>query len=278
MKEDECNYMKKLTMLVVTHKQTDIPNIDSYNPIVVGNNNVFLKDMYRDNSGDNISDKNANYCELTALYWAWKNLNDVEYVGLSHYRRFFMTSFFNHTKSGFLSAKKAITLLNNYDVILPYPKGWFDTTVEEWFLSTDGKTEALEKLKFTITDLYPDYLDDYDKIMNGYMASYFNMFVMSKELMDKYCGWLFSILFELEKQIDLSTYTPLQARIYGFLSERLLNVWVCHNKLRIKYMFVNEIEKDSHFKSDIKDILKYNAISKNYLKWMTVFKWGNMKK
>lgn len=265
-------------MLVVTHKQTDIPNIDGYKPIVVGKNNVFFEDMYRDNSGDNISDKNANYCELTALYWAWKNLNDVEYVGLSHYRRFFRKSFFNYTKSGFLSIKKAISLLNNYDVILPYPKGWFDTTVEEWFLKTDGKTEALEKLKFTITNLYPDYLDDYNKIMNGYMASYFNMFVMSKEFMDKYCEWLFSILFELEKQIDLSTYTPLQARIYGFLSERLLNVWVCHNKLRIKYMFVNEIEKDSHFKSDIKDILKYNAISKNYLKWMTVFKWGNMKK
>lgn len=104
-------YMKKLTMLVVTHKQTDIPNIDGYKPIVVGKNNVFFEDMYRDNSGDNISDKNANYCELTALYWAWKNLNDVEYVGLSHYRRFFRKSFFNYTKSGFLSTKKQFLYL-----------------------------------------------------------------------------------------------------------------------------------------------------------------------
>lgn len=270
--------MKKITMLVVTHKQTDIPIIDGYKPIVVGNGNVFFSEMYRDNTGDNISNKNANYCELTALYWAWKNLNDVEYIGLSHYRRFFMTSLINHTKSGFLSAEKAVSLLNKYDVILPYPKGWFDTTVEEWFLCTDGKTEALDKLRMVIADLYPEYLNDYDRIMNGYMASYFNMFVMSKEGLNNYCEWLFSILFQLEGQIDLSEYTPLQARIYGFLSERLLNVWVQHNNLKIKYLFVNEIEKDFSIKSNIKDVLKNNAISKRSLNWMTTFKWGNMKK
>ena len=270
--------MKRLTMLVVTHKQADIPFIDGYKPIVVGNGNVSFVDMYRDNIGDNISKKNANYCELTALYWAWKNLNDVEYIGLSHYRRFFMTSFFNHKGTNFLSTNEAISLLNKYNIILPYPKGWFDTTVEEWFLCTDGKKEALDKLRSVVADLYPDYLNDYDKIMNGYMASYFNMFVMSKDRLNSYCEWLFSILFKLEKQINLSEYTPLQARIYGFLSERLLNVWVHHNKLKTKYMFVNEVEKNSSLKSDIKDILKYNAISKGYLNWMTSFKWGNMKK
>lgn len=270
--------MEKLTMLVVTHKQVNIPIIEGYKPIVVGNSNVFYDDMYRDNTGDNISNKNANYCELTALYWAWRNLNDVKYIGLSHYRRFFSNSFLSHKKSSFLSCKKIVSLLNKYEVILPYPKGWFDTTVEEWFLCTDGKKEALEKLRLVVADLYPEYLNDYDETMNGYMASYFNMFVMSKELLDKYCKWLFSILFQLEKQVDLSGYTPLQARIYGFLSERLLNVWVRHNRLKTKYMFVNEIEKNSSLKSEIKDILKYEIISKRYLNWMTLFKWGNMKK
>ena len=161
---------------------------------------------------------------------------------------------------------------------VPYPKGWFDTTVKEWFLCTDGKEEALEKLRLCIAGLYPDYLYDYDEVMNGYMASYFNMFVMPTRLMDKYCEWLFSILFQLEEQIDLSDYTPLQARIYGFLSERLLNVWVQHNKLKIKYMFVDETEKSDDLKSNIKDILKYNAMSKECLHWMMAFTWGNMKK
>ena len=270
--------MKQLTMLVVTHKQVAIPTIKDYQPIVVGNGRVSYDDMYRDNIGDNISDKNANYCELTALYWAWKNLKDVEYIGLSHYRRFFTTSWVKCTENHILSSEKAISLLNKYDVILPYPKGWFDTTVKEWFLCTDGKEEALEKLRLCIADLYPDYLYDYDEVMNGYMASYFNMFVMPKKLMDKYCKWLFSILFQLEEQIDLSGYTPLQARIYGFLSERLLNVWVQHNKLKIKYMFVDETEKSDSLKSNIKNILKYNAVSKKCLNWMMMFTWGNMKK
>lgn len=270
--------MKQMTMIVVTHKQVMMPIIKDYWPIVVGNGHVSYTNMYRDNIGDNISDKNANYCELTALYWAWKNLRDVQYIGLSHYRRFFSTSWLKYTKDNILSSKKAISLLNKYDVILPYPKGWFDTTVKEWFLCTDGKEDALRKLRLCIADLYPEYLCDYDEIMNGYMASYFNMFVMSKKLMDEYCEWLFSILFQLEEQIDLSDYTPLQARIYGFLSERLLNVWVRHNRLKVKYMFVNETEKSNSLILNIKEILKYNVISRKYLNWMTAFKWGDMKK
>lgn len=271
--------MKQLTMFVVTHKQVNLPIMEGYKPIVVGNKDVSYTDMYKDNTGDNISNKNANYCELTALYWIWKNLSNVDYIGLLHYRRFFSMSLFNSAKKrGLLSSQKALSLLNKYDVILPYPKGWFDTTVKEWFLRTDGKPEALEKLRLVVADLYPEYLDDYDDTMNGYMASYFNMFIMSKEYSDEYCKWLFSILFQLEKQVDLSNYTPLEARIYGFLSERLLNVWIRHNKLKTKYMFVNEIEKSNSLKSNIKDILKYNAVSKKYLSWMTIFKFGNMKK
>ena len=270
--------MNNIKFFVVTHKQIDLPAKKDYVPIVVGKNNVTYPEMYKDNIGTNISNKNSNYCELTALYWIWKNLNDIEYIGLCHYRRFFMANIFNHTSAGFLSSDRAVDLLKSYDVILPYPKGWFDTSVSEWFLRTDGKRDALEKLRAVVSRIYPDYISDYDAVMNGYMASYYNMCVMSKKLLNQYCEWLFKILFELENQMDLSDYTSVEARIYGFLSERLLNVWVKHNNLKVKYLFVNETEKNFSFKATVKDILKYNAVTHKSLNWMTSFTWGNMKK
>ena len=54
--------------------------------------------------------------------------------------------------------------------------------------------------------------------------------------MDQYCEWLFDILKKLESKVDISDYDNYQQRIYGFLAERLLNVYCKHNKLKIKYL------------------------------------------
>ena len=70
-----------------------------------------------------------------------------------------------------------------------------------------------------------------------------NMFVMKKQLFDEYCSWLFSILFELEKRIDISGYNQYEARVYGFISERLFNVWFKKQKLKVKEMPVVFLEK-----------------------------------
>ena len=59
----------------------------------------------------------------------------------------------------------------------------------------------------------------------------FNMMFCRTEIFDAYCEWLFSILFELEKTVDLSKLNSYQKRVYGFLSERLLNVWLIENKI-----------------------------------------------
>lgn len=69
------------------------------------------------------------------------------------------------------------------------------------------------------------------------------MFVMKKVLFDKYCSWLFSILFELEKRIDISSYNQYEARVCGFISERLFNVWLEKQLLKIKEVPVINLEK-----------------------------------
>lgn len=265
----------KTQMYIVTHKQVDLPEIEGYIPIVVGKNKVRYPYFVRDDSGDSIAEKNPNYCELTALYWIWKNTKENDNIGLCHYRRFFTNFIFSQKP---ISIKKIERLLKNYDIIVPQTFSWFDCTVKEWFLMTDGYEKDVDNLREIISDLYPDYLSAYDLIMDGNEAFYFNMFVMSYKLMDNYCEWLFSILFELEKKTDLSEYTATEARIYGFLSERLFNVWVKKQNLKVKYLPVYEKDNGLCLKSKIKNKMKHLIFKYNGLKFLKKGKWGYMKK
>ena len=88
---------KNLKILVASHKPDRVYHDDVYTPIHVGRAISKFKnemaDMIGDDTGDNISSKNGEFCELTAIYWAWKNLKDADYIGLAHYRRYFETKF-----------------------------------------------------------------------------------------------------------------------------------------------------------------------------------------
>jgi hypothetical protein len=263
---------------IVAHKMCELPSLKNYQVIGVGTQKLDYPDMVHDHDGKQISKKNPNYCELTALYWMYKNVDTIQNIGLCHYRRYFSTRFFCQNDASILTTEQADKYLNKYDVILPYPKGWFDTTVEEWFLKTDGFQKDTKELRNVIQELFPAYLVDYDVIMNGNEASYLNMFYMSKEKMDAYCAWLFPVLFELEKRIDLSGYTPLQARIFGFLSERLFNVWIRHQNLKIKYLPVYERENPATKKEQLKDILKHTCLNHTFLKPFCRMQWGCMEK
>lgn len=80
-------------IIVVTHKDYEMPKDSIYFPVCVGVGIPALSDKFQpDNVGENISEKNNTYCELTAIYWAWKNFpQNIDYVGVAHYRRHFST-------------------------------------------------------------------------------------------------------------------------------------------------------------------------------------------
>ena len=81
--------MQKIKILVAMHKAYSLPGEDIYAPIQVGGVRIpGMENALRDDTGENISAKNKYYCEMTALYWAWKNL-DADCIGLVHYRRYF---------------------------------------------------------------------------------------------------------------------------------------------------------------------------------------------
>lgn len=218
-----------IKILVATHKKYWMPEDDVYCPILLGSTLRGEDWGYqRDDIGDNISVKQPNYSDISALYWGWKNLN-VEYMGLCHYRRYFTgPSHKNHTqghKADIFLRQDYETILKKYDMILATSFNFYPFTVREQYETCHNKYD-LDMVEKIIEEKYPEYLWPFKMTMTQYELHGCNMFVMKKEIIDQYCEWLFSILFELEKRIDISAYNEYQARVFGYLAERLFNVWL----------------------------------------------------
>ena len=243
-------------IIVVTHKEYNMPNDSLYLPICVGIGKNDLRGKYQtDDSGENISDKNILYCELTALYWAWKNLN-CDYVGLAHYRRYLTEKKNSKDIEDVLTRKRVEELLTNHDVILPHKKRYRQTVAEHYINCIKSRKEAhkmhLKLLRETIEEMSPEYVVEYDKTMNGHEAHMLNMFVMTKENLDDYCEWLYKILFALEKKIyENNVYFD---RIMGAFSEFLLDVWIRTNNK--SYIELNLLETEKDFWKKLKWALK----------------------
>ena len=228
---------------VVAHKKYTEISDPLYETIQVGkkNSGIILKGI-SDDTQDNIADKNSTFCELTALYWIWKNDNAAEYIGLCHYRRYFSWNVFSNSNKFFLNNNDIEKIMRNSDVILPKKDSWIGVSVREYYSIGAGLDKDIVVLQSVISKLYPEYLRTLEYVLNSNSASYRNMFVMGRGYLSNYCDWLFTILFELERCIDINDYTKQEKRIYGYIAEILLNVWVEHNRLKVKYIDVVNIE------------------------------------
>lgn len=247
-------------IIVATHKEFDTSILNEiYTPFRVGAiNNDSDFGYCRDDFGDNISKKNPNYCELTALYSAYKNYaGSSSYLGLVHYRRFFVRnsvlSFFNF-KTSILTDIDIETLLDSYDVILPRKRRYPFVTAKRHYQKNHNSND-LKLMESVLSDKYPEYIESYNSVMNRSSLHLYNMFIMNTNNAVAYCNWLFDILFELERKVDISDYDAYQSRIFGFLSERLLNVWVHHNSLKVKSLDVYEPDGRRYFEKAKKFIL-----------------------
>lgn len=234
----------QVKILVCCHKPGIWLDNDVYMPIQCGKavSNIDLG-IQGDDTRDNISAKNSNYCELTAMYWAWKNLKDVDYVGLCHYRRFFnlqthgwgrkCTHIVNSWDKAAVSPSLIKTMLLQKDIILAKP-AVYSCSVKKQYCIQHVK-EDLDMLRAVLIEKCPDFVSAYDFVMEKTNCiSPYNMFMTNRELFQSYCEWLFDILFAVEKRIPLSGY-PYQARVFGFMAERLLNVYCRQYKLNVDY-------------------------------------------
>ena len=229
-------------VIVATHKTYWMPSDRLYVPVRVGaegksENFGFIPD----NTGENISGKNANYCELTGLYWAWKNL-DCEYLGLAHYRRHFTLMKGSGDRRDVLTLDQARGLFTGVDVLLPTKRNYYIETNYQQYVHAHH-AEDLDETRKIIEERYPEYIPAYDSSMKKTTGHRFNMFIMKKKLADQYCDWLFDVLFELEKRLDISSYSDNDKRVFGFVSERLLDVWIETNQVKYKdipYIFLEK--------------------------------------
>ena len=265
-----------LRILVCCHKVCSLPKDPHLVPVLGGavNHETVPDNFYCDNQVDgsccdNISDKNATYCELTCMYWAWKHLKKiipaVEYIGLNHYRRYFD---FSGKYSGALGHSLPADQVEDYHIDVEAVKhfmGDFDIVLAQKChypyalyqqYSIEHVSDDARRIVAIVHQLHPEVDDSMYKVfMRGNTLSPCNMFIMPFDLFDEYSKWLFGILEVAEQRIDLSGYSPRQARIFGFLAERLMNVWVDYKGLRVKYAPIVSYG-DIHYNSPIKNTVK----------------------
>ena len=227
---------KTVKIIVAAHKAFRMPQDEMYLSLHVGaegkkdqNGQPLDIGFVRDNTGDNISLKNPGYCELTGLYWAWKNL-DADYIGLAHYRRHFSLHRTRDPFDGVLKYSELVPLLRRKRVIVPKKRRYYIESLYNHYKHTHYISQ-LDETRRIIEEKYPDYLPSFDRVVRRTWGHMFNMMIMERGLVDEYCRWLFDILFELEKRVkagmvEMPPLSSFQARFYGRISEIIFNVWL----------------------------------------------------
>ena len=253
--------VKTVEIAIATHKKYAFPKGKDYIPLHVGakNSKEDLK-IARDDTGDNISEKNPSFCELTGLYWIIHN-SKADFIGLVHYRRHFTLKngpikVTKRLKSA-LSSKEIEGLIRNYDLILPKKRNYYIESLWSHYEHT-LHVAPLEKTRDIIAKNYSEYLIEFDRLHERKTAHMFNMMIGRADIVKAYSKWLFDILFTLEAEIkqdpEMEKYDAFHSRFYGRISELLFDVWLYTNypglktsdreddELRIKELRVVDIE------------------------------------
>lgn len=213
-----------VSIFIITHVPFTPPENPIYIPLQVGRAIHPDYGYLGDNTGDHISEKNPYYSELTGLYWIWKNNANADYLGLCHYRRYFLNA-----SGNLMNELEYLDILSKYDVIISQPQlGSYD------YQTIYGRSHDIRNLEQTgivIQELYPDYYAAFQDVLSDKHCYVGNLFVAPKALFCSYCEWLFTIFSVLETRIDMTGYDDYHKRVFGFLSEQLLFVWIKHNQL-----------------------------------------------
>ena len=241
-----------------------------YHPVMAGNAlSSNEHSMEGDDSGDSISAKNRYFSELTGIYWVWKNtVQDI--TGSCHYRRYFTsmpepldfkikrllyypirlykkrygiiyTTDIKRFSGKVIQEPEIEKIFETHDAILPQ-KRRLRYSIREHYRRYHNE-EDLKIIEEILEEKYPAYLATFNSVMNGNRLYSNNMFILRKDVFDRFMGWWFDVLFEFEKRINLADYKNYQQRIFGFMGERLLTVWFFHQNLSTKELQVIYFKK-----------------------------------
>lgn len=225
-KADFCVYMAKFHKDSVLQNDYHLP--DWIKPVQVG---AALTDIRMgidtDDQGENISVKNVNYCELTALYWMWKNKlysikeKKADYFGLFHYRRILD-----------IRQEELYCLKNNgIDVILPFPLLHAPSILEHH--TRYVKEEDWNTMCKVIEELQPEYAETFETVFEQPYFYNFNILIARPDVLDDYCSWLFPILKRTE-QLSNPRGWERKDRYIGYLGENLLTLYFMYHSSDLK--------------------------------------------
>jgi len=243
-------------------------------------------EMVGDDSGDNISHKNKHWSEITGNYWFYKNFKDLkkyDYVGLNSYRRLFRFKFNRVNPVHFSTLEEVEGLLHSYsdfqveklmkdcDVITPIPYT-YKSSIWEICKKNYNENDFLV-LRGVVAEKYPDYLSEFDIFFfkNNKMIGH-NMFVMRTDDFIDFCDWVFDILFEVERRIDPRYYNSQMIRVFGYMHELLLHIYIEKNMskiLRSQICFADEKLKGIKFNSSL-----YRFLCSVIFSISSGFSWG----
>lgn len=259
--------MSNIKIFTSYHKKCELLKNKYIYPIQVGAdvNGVVYENSLHDNTGENISKKNAQYCELTAQYWAWKNEN-ADYYGFFHYRRYlsfntektYTADSWGNVCEPFLSTEltkkycwdesSIQNLVEKYDLILPQLKDirtmphMGKNMREQYTAEGTLHRRDLDIMLEVIKEKYPTFLKYAESYENGHKTYFNNMFCMKKEIFESYSNWLFDILEGCVKRGNYADYSTEALRTPGHLAERLLNIYVLYLKDTKKDLKYTELQ------------------------------------
>ena len=238
---------------VSCHKPIACPNSDLYLPVQLGASTakIPIEGMQPDNAGDNISFANFSFSEMTAQYWAWKNL-EADYVGLCHYRRYFCFDGLEHQKNDHaqieipclspLSATEyhldddelIISAVAAHDMIIPErwsvhgvptplgPQSCIRDHMLAYGLMDASTLDTLIRLCRQRQPEYAPYVEEY---LAGHVYQGYNCFIMKRALFNRLCAFEFDVLLPFHEQFDYTNLTATKKRIAGYLGEILISAF-----------------------------------------------------
>lgn len=243
-----------IQILVASHKPYWMPEDSLYLPVQAGAAGKTTADpkWQRDDEGKNISEKNASYSELTALYWGWKNLN-ADAIGLCHYRRYFAGKPFGNKFDRIADQKTIESALQKSNVVLPKKRHyWIETTYSQYAHAHHERDLIITRE--VLTEQYPKMIPAWETSMRQTSGHRFNMFVMKKPVLELYCDFLFNVLLAVEQRLDVSSYEGQSARTFGLIGERLLDVYLLTNHIQYTELPTVHLESQ-HWPMKIKTFL-----------------------
>lgn len=250
----------KIAILISCHKKSKTISNKFIKPIQVGCELTEKKidGCLYDNEGENISSKNKRYCELTAQYYAWKNI-DADYYGFFHYRRYLSFAKRKFAKWPLfdpnikqvneesinklcLNEKEIEDFVTKYDLIIP-KKSYCVSNYYHYKTANGHHIRDLNYCLDVIKEDYPEIYTYAKKYMRSGFAYFCNMFIMKKEIFNDYCSWLFDILKKHESAYPCKNYNVREYRVSGFLAERLCGIYITYLLKTRKDLKVKKVQR-----------------------------------